>query len=329
MNPFDLIIVQPIFNLLVFIYSIIPGHNFGLAVIIFTIIIRLILCPLVKKQLHQTKFMRELQPKIKEIKAKTKGNRQEESRLTMELYKERGVNPFGSIGVLILQIPILIGLYAGLRRVVDDPNQIIQFAYPALQHLPWMQYLADHIHQFDDTLFGVVNLTRSAVGGKEGFYLPAFILVVASAITQYYQSKQLMPDSKDSRGLRAIMRDASAGKQTDQAEVSAAVGRGTKYFIPVMIFVFTISLASALSLYFLVSGLVAFWQQKRILDRDETEMEKIADSPSKNSRKKVASNTVKPEKAGHESDIIEGELIAKIAKRQKKKAGKRKKRKGR
>ncbi|MGH7239377.1 MAG: YidC/Oxa1 family membrane protein insertase, partial [Candidatus Saccharimonadales bacterium] len=87
MNPFDLIIVQPIFNLLVLIYSLIPGHNFGLAIIIFTIIIRLLLWPLVRKQLHQTKVMRELQPKIKEIKARTKGNRQEESRLTTELYK--------------------------------------------------------------------------------------------------------------------------------------------------------------------------------------------------------------------------------------------------
>lgn len=325
MNVFTLIIIQPIFNLLVLIYALIPGHNFGLAVIIFTAVIRLLLWPLLKKQLHQSRMMRQLQPQIKEIKAKTKGNRQEESRLMMELYKEKGVSPFSSLGVLIIQIPILIGLYAGLRKVVDDPHQIIQFAYPGLQHLPWMQHLSHHIHQFDDSLFGLVNLTRPAIGGKGGFYFPAFILVAASAVVQYFQSQQLMPTSKDSKGLRAIMRDAGQGKQADQAEVSAAVGKSTKYFIPGLVFLFTISLASALSLYFLVSGLVAFLQQSYILHKDESEMEQIADKPTK----KQVKSTQKATAESARNDIIEGEIIAKkAAKRPKKsKAGKRKRRK--
>lgn len=324
MSFWDLVIVQPIFNLLVFIYAIIPGHNFGLAVILFTAIIRLLLWPLVKKQLHQTKVMRELQPKIKEIKQRTKGNKQEQSRLTMELYREKGVNPLGSIGVLIIQLPFLIGLYAGLRRVVADPHELVNFAYPFLQHLPWMQHLAGNIHAFDETLFGVVDLTRSAVGSNQGFYLPAFFLVVISAIVMYYQSKQLMPDAKESRGLRAIMRDASAGKQADQAEVSAAVGKSTKYFIPIMIFIFTISLPSALSLYFLTSGIVAFIQQKRILDKDEAEMEKIADKPSKKLKKSASQEQTEAVKETDKNDIIEGEIIAKKAKKHKNKSGKRK-----
>src|SRR5579864_7428139 len=115
---FTTFIEQPIFNLLVLIYAIIPGHNFGLAIIIFTIIIRLLMWPLVKKQLHQAKAMRELQPEIKKIKQATKGNKQKESMMMMELYRERGVSPFGSIGTLIIQFVILIGLYSGLRRVV-------------------------------------------------------------------------------------------------------------------------------------------------------------------------------------------------------------------
>ena len=72
---FTTLIVQPIFNLLVLVYALLPGHNFGVALIIFTIIIRLLLWPLVKKQLHQAKAMRELQPEIKRIKKATKGNR--------------------------------------------------------------------------------------------------------------------------------------------------------------------------------------------------------------------------------------------------------------
>ena len=80
---FQILIVKPIFNLLVFIYAILPGHNFGLALIIFTIVVRMLMWPLVKKQLHQAKAMRKLQPEIKKIKAATKGNRQQESQMLM------------------------------------------------------------------------------------------------------------------------------------------------------------------------------------------------------------------------------------------------------
>src|SRR6478609_2242172 len=111
-NIFTTLIVQPIFNLLVLIYAIIPGHNFGLALIIFTIIIRLLMWPLVKRQLRSTKMMRKLQPELKRIKKEAKGNRQLESQMMMELYKEHNFNPFGAFPVLIIQFVILIGLYS-------------------------------------------------------------------------------------------------------------------------------------------------------------------------------------------------------------------------
>src|SRR5690606_22543527 len=114
---FETLIVQPIFNLLALIYAIMPGHDFGLAVIVFTIVIRILLWPLLRKQLHQSRVMRQLQPEIKKIRAKTKGDKQQEAALLMELYKERGVSPFGSIGLLFVQIPILLGLFQGLRKV--------------------------------------------------------------------------------------------------------------------------------------------------------------------------------------------------------------------
>ncbi len=288
---FTTIIVRPIFNLLVLIYAILPGHNFGLAIIIFTVIIRLLMWPLVKKQLHQAKAMRELQPELKRIKAETKGNRQKESMMLMELYKEREINPFSSLGLVILQIPIFIGLYSGIRRIVTDPHQIISFSYPFLQHLSWMKTLSADIHRFDGSLFNIVDLTRTALIKTGGVYWPAMIIVIASAVTQYFQSKQLLPDSKQSRGLRKILKDAGSGKQADQGEVNAAVGRSTRYLLPFMIFIITVRIAAALSLYWLVSGAVAFIQQSRVLGKDETELEAAADKTDKK--------------------IIEGEVIAK------------------
>ncbi|HLZ14607.1 MAG TPA: YidC/Oxa1 family membrane protein insertase, partial [Candidatus Saccharimonadales bacterium] len=211
--------------------------------------------------------------------------------MMMELYKERGINPFGPIGIMILQIPILIGLYSGLRRVLNDPHQLVTFAYPGLQHLPWMKDLAANIHRFDATLFHVVDLTRSALGPK-GLYWPAMIIVLGSAVVQFYQSKQLTPTTKDSRSLKDILKDASSGRQTDQSEVNAAVGRSTRFLLPVMVFLFTVNLPSALGLYWLTGGVVALVQQWWLLREDAEEMEAEA-APAK----------------GGKPEIIEGEVV--------------------
>lgn len=307
---FTTLIIKPIFNLLVLIYGLIPGHNFGLSIILFTILVRLLMWPLIKKQLHHAKAMRELQPELKRIKAETKGNRQLESLMVMQLYKERQINPFASLGILVVQLPILIGLYSGINRIVNNPSALVDFSYPFVQQLSWLKQLAANINLFDNTLFGVVDLTRGAVEKSGAIYWPAMLIVVAGALAQYVQSKQLLPQAGKSRKLRQILREASTGKQADQTEVSAAVGRSTRFLIPALIFIFTINIASALPLYFLVSGLVAMIQQHKILKQDETELVAEAD---KTAGKK----------------IIEGEVVQTVKSKTKPKKASRKRNKRR
>jgi len=312
---FTTLIVQPIFNLLVLIYNLIPGHNFGLAVILFTIVVRLLLWPLVKRQLHQTKLMRQLRPELKRIKKEAKGDRQKESLMMMELYKERGVSLFASFKVLILQLPILFGLYIGLTRILKDPHEIVNFAYPWLQDFGWMQQLAGNIKLFDTTLFHVVDLTRPALSNGSTYW-PAMLLVIGSAVVQFYQSKQLMPVDKDARSLRQILRSAGDGKPADQSEVNDAVARSTRFLLPAMIFIFTVHLASALSLYWLVSGIVAFIQQSIVLGKDVEEMEALADKPDRKhkggkSGLKTTITTVTTSSDTNKKSIIEGEVVAK------------------
>lgn len=305
---FTTLIVQPIFNLLVLIYGLLPGHNFGLSIILFTIVTRLLMWPLVKKQLHHAKAMRALQPEIRRIKKETKGNRQKESMLIMELYKEREINPFASIGLLLVQLPILIALYSGLTKIINDPSTIYSFAYPFIQ--PLLEGVT-----FDGTFFGIVDLTRPALSGG-GLYWPAFIIVAASAVTQYYQSKQLMPNDKDAKGLKQILREASSGNQADQADVNAAVGRSTRYFIPALVFIFTINLPAALPLYWLTSGVVAIIQQRKILKVDETELS----SGSK-------SNAAERASKAQEAEIVPSKKPKKPSKGASKKSKKAKRRK--
>ncbi len=292
---FTTLIVQPIFNLLVLIAAILPGHNFGLAIILFTIVVRLLMWPLVKKQLHHAKAMRQLQPEIKKIKQAAGGNRQAESRLVMELYKERQINPFASIGILIVQVPILIGLYVGLRRIITNPHELVTFSYPALHHLAWVKSLTADIHHFDATLFGQIDLTRPALH-KGVVYWPAMIIVAGSAIAQYFQSKQLMPQPKDARGLKSILSEAGQGRSADQQEVNAAVGRATLFLIPGVIFLVSLGLAAAMPLYWLTSATIAIIQQAKILKEDVQEAEVIVSSiESKGSgeRKKVKASVRK------------------------------------
>jgi YidC/Oxa1 family membrane protein insertase len=305
---FTTLIVKPIFNLLVLIYALLPGHNFGLAIIIFTIVVRLLMWPLVKKQLHHAKAMRDLQPELKRIKKECKGNKQKESTMVMELYKERQINPFASVGILLVQLPILIGLYSGIRHIVNDPQTITSFSYPILRNLGWMKQLSGNIGRFDHTLFNVIDLTRSAINTGGGIYWPALLIVLGSAVAQFYQTKQLMPTDKNARSLRKLLTDAGKGNQADNGEINAAVGSSTKYLIPVMIFFFTIRLPSALSLYWLTTGLVAFWQQSRILKQDTDELEVIADAPAKptKSTKKIIEGEVVPPKKSKKTTAKKG-----------------------
>jgi len=313
-NIFTTLIVQPLFNLLTFIVAVLPGHNFGLAIIIFTIVIRILLWPLVKKQLHQAKKMRELQPELKRIKKETKGNKQKESQMVMELYKERQINPFASLGIVLIQLPILFGLYAGLRKVIADPHTLYTFSYPFVRNLPYMKALAAGTATFDSTLLGFIDLNRAALNKGGGIYWPAMFLVIGSAVAQYYQSKMLLPQDRDARKLRDILRDAGKGTSADQSEVNAAVGRSTRFFIPVMIFLLTVNIASALSLYWLVSGIVAIIQQNRVFKQDEIELEAIADKPDFKTRiigMVPGRRAATAKKSSAKKVIIEGEVVAK------------------
>lgn len=317
---FTTLFVQPVFNLLVLIYGLLPGHNFGVAIILFTVLVRMLMWPLVKKQMHHSKALRELQPELKRIKKAAAGDKQKESAMMMELYKEREINMFAPFGILAVQLPVLIGLYSGLRRIISDPHNIITFSYSFVRDLPWLKELALDIHKFDATLFHVVDLTKSARSPDGKIYWPAMVIVAGSAFTQYLQSKQLMPSDKKSRSLRQILKDAGSGKQAEKEEVTAATNSLMRYFIPVMIFFFTVSIASALSLYWLTSGLVAYLQQSYLLRKDEQALEKIADdpvdptvsSPKKRSSKVTTTIRTEGEKttSNNRRNAVEAEIVS-------------------
>ena len=316
MNIFDTLIVQPIFNLLALIYGIIPGGDFGISLILFTVIVRLAMWPLVKKQLHQTKLMRGLQPQLKQIKTKAKGNRQLESQLMMELYRERGVKPFSTFGLLFLQLPIFIALYRVIQIITSERDKIESFTYAPIEQLkPIADIISSSTHQFNESLLGIINLSR--VGFGEGsLYWPAILIAALAAALQYIQSRQITPQNDSKKKLSDVFRDASAGKEVDQTEVSTIMTNRMIMFFPILTFGIGIYLPGALVLYFAVSSAVAIIQQHILLGRDVEEMEVIA------REEPIAKKPAKKSKTGTTVRVItasEGKVVKTSSKKSKKK----------
>lgn len=134
MNPWDLIAVGPMVNVLIvltkFLFS-----NFGLAIIVLTIVVNLAMYPLTKRQINSTRAMQEMQPKLAELQKKYARDKQKLAQEQMQLYKEAGINPAGCLVPMLIQMPIWFALYQSITRLLGDtPESLIdlsRFLYPA------------------------------------------------------------------------------------------------------------------------------------------------------------------------------------------------------
>lgn len=278
MDIFQILIVQPIFNLLIALYSIIPGGDFGVAVIIFTILVRFAMWPLVKKQLHQTKAMQKMQPELAKIKRETKGNKQLQGVRMMELYKKHDISPFRSIGILLIQIPIFIALYQVIQIFTMHRDQLDKYTYGFVKLLGPVQDLIANPSHFNETSLGFISLTGQALSTNPfAINIALMVLAIGAAYTQYVMAKQITPKTKSKKRLRDIMAEASAGKEADKSEMNTVMMGSMTKFLPVMMFLIIINLPGAIALYYTVSNIVAVIQQSRVLKEDTDEMIELAD----------------------------------------------------
>lgn len=291
MSFFDTVIVQPIFNLLMLIYSLIP--DFGISIIIFTILVRLLLWPLVKKQLHHTKAMRKMQPELAKINKQYAKNPQMRNLAMMELYKKHNISVFGPIGILLIQFPILIAMYRVVQIFASNRADLGKYVYGAVKNLPVANNLVNNPDQFNQNFLGIFDLTQHAIS-KNSVVIGLLVLAVLAAVLQYLTAKQLSPNSDSKRRLRDILSEAGSGKEADQSEVNAVVSRKMMKFMPVMVFLIIIYLPGALAMYMTTANAVGYLQNLIILRKDSSEMEDIANEkqskPSKAKAKKRADN---------------------------------------
>lgn len=293
----DTVIVRPIVNILFVIYNYIG--DFGLAIIIFTIIVKFCMWPLMKSQLHQTKLMRKLQPEIAKIKKNCKGNRQLESLQTMDLYKRYNVKPFRSTLSLFIQLPIFLALFAGISAIANPRpvgdggtcgyTNAANCAYPFVKDMTRISevislqdaYLEDPTNKsydFKPQLFGTVDLSvRAGFSSISAFII--FAMAILSALTQYWMTRQQLPtdQTKKSRSFRQLLKEAETADDLDQTELNNIATAQMSKFMPIMMLLIMINLPGAIVFYYLVSNLITILQQKIIFSRDEEEMEISAD----------------------------------------------------
>ena len=216
---FDTIIVKPIFNALLLLYSIVPGGDFGVAIIIFTIIIRFLMYPLVKRQLHQTKMMRKLQPELAKIKKAANGNKQLEGMQQMELYKRFGVSPFRSILILIVQLPIFIGLYQVIQIMALHRDQMVHYVYEPLKHIPAIAQIIDNPNNFNHLLLGFIDITKTAFS-NHGIDI-VLLLLAGTARASYAQRHSRAPCETDAVRRHVCAVDDSLGRALVRADTVA------------------------------------------------------------------------------------------------------------
>ena len=300
MSFFDEFIVRPILNLLMAIYSLIP--DFGISIIVFTILVRLLLWPLIKKQLHQAKAMRKMQPELAKIKKQYAKNPQMRNLAMMELYKKHNISAFGSIGVLIIQLPILIAMYRVVQIFVSSRADLGKYVYDFVKNLPVANNLVNNPDQFNQNFLGIIDLTQHAVS-KDGVIIGLLVLAGVAAYLQYLTSKQLSPQSDSKRKLRDILAEAGGGKEADQSEVNAIMTRKMMKFMPIMMFMVTIYLPAALALYLATASAVGYLQNHIILKQDSLEMEEVANKKTASQKSIASAKTKKRAKQATEARI--------------------------
>lgn len=219
------ILYKPLYNALIFLVWLIPSHNVGIAIIILTVIIRLILLPPSLKATRQQKRMRDLAPEIQALQAKYKDDKQKQAQEMMAFYKKNQVNPLGSCLPLLIQLPILIILYYVFINGLGTQRFDLLYSF-----VPRPEFI--------NTFFLGLDLAKP----------DKFILPVIAGVLQYFQSRQLM----------GVTVPQGEGKGQ---EMQAMLSKQMMYLMPIFTIVIAGRLPAALPLYWSVTTLFAVIQQ--------------------------------------------------------------------
>lgn len=257
---FNTILIWPIVNVLVGIYQLLFSlhipYALGFSIILLTILVRFILYPFISSQLKASKKMQDITPHLSKLKEKHKADKKRLQEETMRLYKEHGVNPaLGCLPVLI-QIPIIIGLYSVLQQIVSLKNSAIVSEINKILYLD----VFNLSQPWDSSFFGLpLGQNPSQLISSLG---PLILLVpLLTGFFQFIQSKMMMA-KKPEATLREKDLPSKAGKKQD--DFASTFQTQSLYLFPVMIGFFSYTFPIGLSLYWNIFTIFGILQQYRL-----------------------------------------------------------------
>lgn len=230
MNPFMFFYTEffwrPLFNVLVWLYTVLPGHDLGVAVIVLTLLIRVALFPVLHKSQKTQKELARIQPELKRIQEQFKHNREQQTKAIMELYARERVSPFSGCLTLLIQLPILIALFSVFQKGLDAAGFVYLYSFISRPEI------------VNNISFGILDLAH-----------PSIFLGVFAAISQYYQIQ---------------ISSSSLPPQSGQTDFARAMQTQTKYIIPLVILFSSFQFPSVLTLYWTAFNIFGIVQELMI-----------------------------------------------------------------
>ena len=243
---FNTILVQPLFNLLVFFYNLVPGNDLGVAIILLTLVIKLLLYPLSRQSIRSQKALQELQPKMEALKKQYKNDKEKLAKEMMTLYKTEKVNPLSSCLPLLIQLPFLIAVFHVFRTGVDSASLEMLYSF------------VPNPGSLNPVSFGIINLAQ-----------PNLILAVLTGAAQFWQSKMLI-----------TKRPPKVPGAKDE-DMMALMNKQMVYFMPIITVVIGAGLPAGLILYWLVMTILTALQQLLMFKKKKVEVE-VINKPNEN-----------------------------------------------
>lgn len=236
---FHAVIYDPLYNSLVFLIEHVPYADVGIAVILLTVAVKLVLLPLAHSAVRSQIMMNAIKGDLDAIKKQYKDDKQEQARRTMELYKEKGINPFAMILPLLIQLPIIFGLYwVFFRGGLPEINPELLYSFIPVPDTVNMNFI------------GLIDM-----GGK------SIILALLAGITQYIQTKLSFPKLETN------------GEQSFRNDLAKSMHIQMRYVLPIIVGVIAYTISAAVALYWTTSNIFAIGQElfvrRRLLKKAE------------------------------------------------------------
>jgi YidC/Oxa1 family membrane protein insertase len=226
---------QPIYNILIFIINNITFHDVGFAIILVTIVIKLILSPLTQKSIKSQILMKRMEPEIKQIK-KDFPNKEEQTKKTFELYKKYGTNPFSGCLVVILQLPVIFALYYVFYSGISiKPDLLYSFVHAPL-----------NMHT---NFLGLIEMSSKSL-----------FLAIFAGITQFIQGYLSTPVTSKKK-IEIVTKQEIEEPKTFQEQLSGSMQTNIRYILPIFIVFIAWKISAAVALYWIVSNIFTITQE--------------------------------------------------------------------